>query len=1044
MLLQLRGNKGYFEVCSKVRTVVRVIFVSLQLQNFGFHPVFSTAITNKLSSFSPRAKTIKKSVKKSEIEHLRVESIRVEEHPGAADPSPPRVSLGGRHLAKIKIQRIAVREQHGVMSSPSDDYYHRTNSGSGSGEFYGGSNVNGNGHHRNDENGHDGDESYVLHLPVGTEIDDFMVNSVNLSVNKGGSTPAKLDQQTVRLNLGDFLKACQTNSAANVLASSQSPYPRAVSTTNQNNEFNVGNGFAHFNGQVTAGEVTAAVGTKETTGGGFGGFGGEAALVAAAHGQDDRPLLLETGLTPIEPSAHSHAHSDLDSDSDSRALLSPYGLLASPSPHLQLSVQRSGGGGGGVGDGGGNIGGRDGGGSMSAVGTPFATVGANGSAAPTSSTSSTSHIPNSSSNRNSINRGTSGLQIDVAGEEGQPEPDDPQPSPRYLHPSVLNRKAPVHPQSPMVPSSSLSSSSSSAAAAGAGAGVTSLGGNAATTLSAFSTHSSAGHNSGSSGSGDRTSPKLEIQVTEEAHSPPPAPFSVKNVVANYQKQQSSTKPPSAGVLHKFFGSTFDMSAAAKSANAANASSSSSSSSSAAARSGASTAHSHSAHTSGHAHSGTHSNALAHTGAHSSAHARASPAGRSHHLQIEKVPATAAHHSSSASTSATAPASATASTTTASSAHASAWGHAAAAGRAKSPGSIAHSTGSGSASGTETGDRDRDRDREGRPRKVLRFIKYGDSTEDKTASSSSSRRAGSLAINPFSSFYDDFDLSSPATSGAYATTPTTGSSGSGSGARHQSHLSHSAAASPAPSPSLTKRAPWCSSAKLTSTEKRRISASKSSLSPSKVSLGARDETQSMPRSGPPFPSAISPARLLHSSSSSGAAAAAALGGPLPSRVLESIGPYSFHKVRNGPEDIKAMSNSLRSRSSAGGSGSGGGGSGTIMRSTAPAAGNTGSSSSSSSSNDPAFAGDTVSRADPSKEDEGDAASHHAHAHAASSSRTHSDSSAASPSGAGSLSNLDLQTLLNAMESGGDHVVLMTLVHELREEVYIYCYIVAFFI
>jgi hypothetical protein len=150
--------------------------------------------------FVCRAMTIRKRVKKGEIEQLQVQDVLSEATSPVRAPSPPRISLGGKKVTSMKVARVVVRDspeerqqgRHRYADSeqdvtPSVDF---GDGQPGEKEEYAGTLSRSN-------------SGYFLHLPAGSAFDRY--GSQHEGAELGGPAP-----QSVRLNLGDFLRACQT------------------------------------------------------------------------------------------------------------------------------------------------------------------------------------------------------------------------------------------------------------------------------------------------------------------------------------------------------------------------------------------------------------------------------------------------------------------------------------------------------------------------------------------------------------------------------------------------------------------------------------------------------------------------------------------------------------------------------------------------------------------------------------------------------------------------------------------------------------------
>jgi hypothetical protein len=149
--------------------------------------------------FVCRAMTIRKRVKKGEIEQLQVQEVLSEATSPVRAPSPPRISLGGKKVTSMKVARVVVRDspeerqqgRHRYADSE-QDVTHSVDFGEGQPgekEEYAGTLSRSN-------------SGYFLHLPAGSAFDRY--GSQHEGAELGGPAP-----QSVRLNLGDFLRACQ-------------------------------------------------------------------------------------------------------------------------------------------------------------------------------------------------------------------------------------------------------------------------------------------------------------------------------------------------------------------------------------------------------------------------------------------------------------------------------------------------------------------------------------------------------------------------------------------------------------------------------------------------------------------------------------------------------------------------------------------------------------------------------------------------------------------------------------------------------------------
>jgi hypothetical protein len=163
-----------------------------------------------------RAMTIRKKVKKGEIEQLQVQDIVAEELPApASSPSPPRISLGGRKETNLKLARIVVRDSPEERVQVKYRYSDAELDLARSGELDFSRTANGTQRGADDdvmEDRRSGNFSstpnrdsggYFLHVPAGSAFDPY-----GISTGGAGSAPYA---PSVRLNLGDFLKACQVN-----------------------------------------------------------------------------------------------------------------------------------------------------------------------------------------------------------------------------------------------------------------------------------------------------------------------------------------------------------------------------------------------------------------------------------------------------------------------------------------------------------------------------------------------------------------------------------------------------------------------------------------------------------------------------------------------------------------------------------------------------------------------------------------------------------------------------------------------------------------
>ena len=166
--------------------------------------------------------SVKKSVKKSEIEQLQVQDVHTEEAP-EEEPSPVRPGLGTKKTSSVKVSRIVVRESPEERMRRNTDFgtdytfnenNARSNDFSVASESHSGSftlsNIESVRNQLYSTNGaassprSSSSGGYVLHLPVGTEFDTL--GKVTVSGENGAQ------QASVRLNLSDFLKACQAKS----------------------------------------------------------------------------------------------------------------------------------------------------------------------------------------------------------------------------------------------------------------------------------------------------------------------------------------------------------------------------------------------------------------------------------------------------------------------------------------------------------------------------------------------------------------------------------------------------------------------------------------------------------------------------------------------------------------------------------------------------------------------------------------------------------------------------------------------------------------
>lgn len=168
--------------------------------------------------------SVKKSVRKSDIEQLQVQDVHTEEFV-EAEPSPLRPSIGTKKVSSVKVSRIVVRESpeermrrstefgtdytfdetvHAESLDP--DAFREESRSAKNGHFSNFDSV------RNQLQANNGSSAltksssnggYVLHLPAGTEFD--ALGRMTVSGEEG--------VQSVRLNLSDFLKACQSRAA---------------------------------------------------------------------------------------------------------------------------------------------------------------------------------------------------------------------------------------------------------------------------------------------------------------------------------------------------------------------------------------------------------------------------------------------------------------------------------------------------------------------------------------------------------------------------------------------------------------------------------------------------------------------------------------------------------------------------------------------------------------------------------------------------------------------------------------------------------------
>ena len=173
--------------------------------------------------------SVKKVVRKSEIEQLQVQDVHTEIEPEETDPSPLRPAIGTKKIAAVKVSRIVVRESPEERLRRTSDFTTDYSFHDGGLNFNLEEEPNGQTSTVNtfesvrsqlqySTSGNNGSLSpgkpmnspkpvqnggYVLHLPAGTAFDAF--GSV-VSTDETGQ------QQAVRLNLSDFLKACQVRS----------------------------------------------------------------------------------------------------------------------------------------------------------------------------------------------------------------------------------------------------------------------------------------------------------------------------------------------------------------------------------------------------------------------------------------------------------------------------------------------------------------------------------------------------------------------------------------------------------------------------------------------------------------------------------------------------------------------------------------------------------------------------------------------------------------------------------------------------------------
>ena len=171
--------------------------------------------------------SVRKKVKKGEIEQLQVENVFTEEIPPPDDPSPPRIALGGKKLMNLKVSRMVVRnspeERQNVIRYRTGYGSHEEEELDHSGEcslsfsepHWAGENSS---RLISPRSAHLRSPSIVLlkspsgyfpsHTLLQSSIEAPAVDGKELSsnpLNSNGYAPA------VRLNLGDFLKACQAN-----------------------------------------------------------------------------------------------------------------------------------------------------------------------------------------------------------------------------------------------------------------------------------------------------------------------------------------------------------------------------------------------------------------------------------------------------------------------------------------------------------------------------------------------------------------------------------------------------------------------------------------------------------------------------------------------------------------------------------------------------------------------------------------------------------------------------------------------------------------
>lgn len=141
---------------------------------------------------SSRAMTIRKRVKKGEIEQLQVQDVLSEDVGSPHEPTPPRVSLGGKKVTSLKLARIVVRDSPEERLPVRHRYAESEFDPAQSMEF---------GEEREEIEEYAGtlsrsNSGYFLHVPAGSAFNQ-------IGVDAGPAAPS------VRLNLGDFLRACQ-------------------------------------------------------------------------------------------------------------------------------------------------------------------------------------------------------------------------------------------------------------------------------------------------------------------------------------------------------------------------------------------------------------------------------------------------------------------------------------------------------------------------------------------------------------------------------------------------------------------------------------------------------------------------------------------------------------------------------------------------------------------------------------------------------------------------------------------------------------------